>query len=259
MNLLISIILSLILSGLALVKKSMTNSALVCAFIFSFIISYYGGLCSYLILVFVFLGVLVAGKIGKERREEINSNVVEKAHRKDVVQIIANVFVGVSSIVIYVLTKDSIFLVVYASVMAESLADSLASDIGVLSKREPINILTFKKGEKGMSGNVSLLGTFSSLMGSLIIGILFFIFNHNLYYMFVIVVSSFLGVLIDSLVGAMFQVKYRCAKCGKLTEKKTHCNLDTIYYKGLKIINNDAVNIFSNLSAMVISFLLLSI
>lgn len=259
MNLFWSLVLSFLLASLALVKKSMTNSALVCAFIFSLIISYFGGIHSFLILVLVFLGTVVASKIGREKRIEVNSSVVEKAHKKDMIQIIANVFVGVVAIVIYVLTNKEIFLVVYASVMAESLADSLASDIGVLSKSDPINILTFKKSDKGVSGNVSLLGTFSSLLGSIIIGFVFYIFHHNSFYLFVIVISGFLGALFDSLLGALVQVKYKCLKCGKITEKKIHCELDTKYYKGIKFINNDVVNLTSNIITFIFSYILLCI
>lgn len=259
MNLVWSLVLSLLLASLALIKKSMTNSALVCAFVFSFIISYYGGLVSYLILFSVFLGTVIAGKIGKEKRIEVNSSIVEKAHKKDMIQIIANVFIGVLAIVICVLTNNIVFLVVYASVMAESLADSLASDIGVLSKRDPINILTFKKSEKGVSGNISLLGTLSSLLGSIIVGVIFYIFHHNLFYLFVIVVSGFLGGLFDSLLGALVQVKYKCLKCGKITERKIHCELETKYYKGIKFINNDMVNLSSNVLAFIFSYILLCI
>jgi len=137
--------------------------------------------------------------------------------------------------------------------MAESLADSLASDIGVLSKKSPINILTLKKSEPGLSGNISALGLASSFFGSLIIAIIFSIFNFQTSSLIIITLSGFLGAIFDSILGATIQVKYKCQKCSKIVEKKIHCEKETIYYKGIKIINNDTVNLISNVFAAIIA------
>ena len=59
----ISLVLSLLLAIFAFIKKAMTNSALILAFIFSFLITYFGGIRSFLILVAVFLGTVIANKI----------------------------------------------------------------------------------------------------------------------------------------------------------------------------------------------------
>ena len=175
MNIILSITLSLLLTILAYIKKALTTNALLCAFIFACLITYFGGFISYLILVLVFLGTLIGSKIGAAKRIQINHDIIKKPHKKDTYQILANVGLGTFFIIIYGLTNNIIYLIIYASIMAESLSDSLASDIGVLSKKPPINILTFKKSIKGLSGNISLLGICSSLIGSLIISSIFFI------------------------------------------------------------------------------------
>ena len=112
--------------------------ALIFAVLFSTLITYFGGLTSFIILVVVFLGSIITKLFHKNK----------KSNKRKLIQIISNVGIGVLSLIIYKFTSNDLYLLIYASVMAESLADTLASDIGVLSKNEPINILTFKKGER---------------------------------------------------------------------------------------------------------------
>lgn len=258
-HLFISLILSFILAFLAFYKKAMTKPALILSFVFSCLITYYGGYCSFLILASTFIVITLASKIKPKKRNEINNKRIEKSKQKDIFQIIANVGLGTLVIVIYALTSNPLFLVVYASIMSESLADSLASDIGVLSKKEPINILTLKKGTPGLSGNISTLGLISSLLGTIIISLIYFIFNHSIIHFIIIIISGFLGALFDSFLGAIIQVKYKCPKCHEITEKTHHCNQKATYYKGIKTFNNDLVNFLSNAFSGLISFLLLTI
>lgn len=252
----ISLILSLLLAIFGYIKKAMTTSALILAFLFALIITYFGGISSFLILVTVFLGTVITSKIRKKERLKINSNTIEKEGKKDIYQIIANVGTGAVTLILYDIYKEPFLLVVYASIMAESLADTLASDIGVLSKKAPINIVTLKRSEPGLSGNISALGLISSFIGSLIIAIVYSIFNFKISNLIIITLSGFLGAIFDSILGATIQVKYKCQKCAKITEKKTHCKKETTYYKGLKIINNDIVNLTSNIFAGIISALI---
>lgn len=255
-NIIISIGLSFLLALVAYIKKAMTNNALLLAFVFSCIITYYGGISSFIILALTFLGTIIASKIGKEKRKQINENKIEKSKQKDILEIIANVMTGTFSIVLFGLTNNIIFQVMYASIMAESLADTLASDIGVLSKKEPFNLRTWEVGEAGLSGNVSILGLFSSFLGSLIIGLIYFLTYKELSTFLIITFSGFLGAIFDSFLGAFIQVKYKCPKCGEITEKKIHCNKTTEYYKGNKKLNNDFVNFLSNIFAGIISLVL---
>ncbi|MDE5539835.1 MAG: DUF92 domain-containing protein, partial [Bacilli bacterium] len=143
-----------------------------------------------------------------------------------------------------------------ACIMAESLADTLASDIGFLSSKPPINIITLKKSIPGLSGNISFLGLVSSFIGSLIISLIFIAFHFNISYLVIILLSSFLGAVFDSLLGATIQVKYKCPKCKIITEKKEHCQTKTNYYQGLSFINNDVVNFLSNLFAGLIGLII---
>jgi len=52
---------------------------------------------------------------------------------------------------------------------------------------------------------------------------------------------------VDSFLGSVCQVKYRCPVCHRLTEKKTHCEIGTEFASGLRFLDNNAVNFLSSL------------
>ncbi len=255
MHLLFSIILSLFLATIAYYKKAMTMNALILAFIFSCIITYYGGLASFLILCTVFLGTVIAGLIQPEKRRAKSKDIHAKGHAKDVQSIIANVMPGT----LVLLLNIPYMQVIYAALMAEAIADSLASDIGILSDKPPYNILTLKKSTHGLSGNISPLGMSAALIGSAIIGLIYFLFNHNFTYFLIITICGFLGNLLDSFLGALLQVKYECPKCHIITEQENHCNTKTIRKSGNKFFNNDVVNLLTNALTGLLCYLLLII
>ena len=76
---------------------------------------------------------------------------------------------------LYWLTEYRGFMFVYAAVMAESLADSVASKIGPLTDGRTVDICTFRPAQAGISGAVSLAGTLAALMGSMCIGLLWLV------------------------------------------------------------------------------------
>lgn len=251
----ISFILSLLLAIVAYLKKAMTKSALFLSFIFSFIITYCGGISSYLILLVVFLGSIIKNILFKK----VSDNITKKEGAKDIFQILANVLLGTIFTILYKITNNSIYFIIYASTMAESLSDTLASDIGVHSKKEPLNILTFKKSTPGLSGNITFLGLASAFIGSFLISLIYYAFSSSFIGILIITLSGFLGSICDSFLGATVQVKYKCSKCNIITEKTFHCENKTNYYQGLKFINNDTVNFLSNLIALLLSFILIKI
>ncbi len=255
----ISILLSFLLASLAHFKKAMTYPALALAFTFSCLITYFGGISSFLMLSAVFLLTVLANKIQTSKRIAVTKDIHEKGHKKDIMSIIVNVAPGTCAILIYALTKNSLWLIIYAALMSEAISDSLASDIGVLSKKEPFNILTFKKSTTGLSGNISLLGIIASFIGSLIIALIYFLFSRDFIALIIITLCGFLGNFIDSLLGALLQVKYKCPKCQIITEKTSHCDTKTIYYRGLSFCNNDFINLISNLLSGLLCFIFLLI
>jgi uncharacterized protein (TIGR00297 family) len=91
--------------------------------------------------------------------------------------------------------------------ISAALADTLSSEIGILSKKKPFMITTLKTVEPGIDGGVSALGLTASLAGSLLIGLIAFLFGFSLLQSILIVIAGVFGGIMDSLFGATIQRK----------------------------------------------------
>lgn len=157
------------------------------------------------------------------------------------------------------------FLIAYRVSFAVAAADTRASEVGVLSKRKPINILNLKPLEAGMSGGISLLGTTFAFLGSLFISLIHFILNiiifrdikEGLIYSIYCLLIGFLGAVIDSLLGASLQAQYYCEELNTITEKRFYKGKINKLIKGVSFINNDIVNLSSNLISTLIIFIII--
>lgn len=252
MELIIRIIISLFFSTalacLAIWKKALTKSGLLLAWVFSLVICYFGGIVAFVVLAATFIFTVLAGKLSGKIGTEIGLRLHKKTGQRDAIQILCNVLTGTIMIVLYAITKHEVFLWAYGGAMAASLADSMASEIGVLSSRQPRDILRFTPVEKGMSGGITILGLSSSLLGAIIISLLCSMFpNQDFPIVFDIAAAGFFAALCDSIIGSAFQVKYRCCICGTISEKPQHCCTACIPVCGFSFVTNDTVNIINNI------------
>lgn len=258
MELLFSLGLSTLLALVAVYKKALTHFATLLAFLSSVVITYCGGASAFFVLVMTFIGTLVADKVSIKKKAKIFDSINEKHGRRDAVQIFCNVGVAMIAILLYGIFKDEKFFWVYASVMASSLADSMASEIGVLTKGKTFDLRTGKVGERGISGGVSVLGLSASFVGAFIIALTAMSFDLSLSLFFIVTLCGWIGAFIDSLLGAFLQVKYRCPICQKLTEKHVHCKHETVYQSGIRWLNNDAVNLCNNVATFFLALAILT-
>jgi len=143
-----------------------------------------------------------------------------------------------------------IFAAAFLGVVATAAADTLATEVGLLSKTKPRLIIDLRRQvEPGTSGGVTPLGTCMAVVGALLIGLsayLFGFFNGSLFKVFsVAAVSGTLGSLSDSLLGAVLQEKYRCAVCGKFVEQPVHHGVAGYFASGIRRFDNNLVNLTS--------------
>ena len=90
----------------------------------------------------------------------------------------------------------------YSTFMSVNLADTLASELGMLSPHPPM-LVTQWRGTvaAGVDGGVSLLGTLASLLGGLLIGLC----AGDLHSIAVLTLCGVNGSLVDSLLGVLLQ------------------------------------------------------
>ena len=190
---------------------------------------------------------------------------VEKGHTRDAWQVLANSLPAIISLVLFYYTKKQLFLIGYVSGVAGATADTWGSEIGILSKKVPRSILSFKQIEPGLSGGVSILGSIASFFGSLLISFSFWlVYSWHLIFqlptsLFVIVplICGVFDSLVDSLLGATLQTKYRCPIFGQLTEQTQHHLKQTKQISGLSWMTNDWVNFFSGCLTVLLSWIII--
>ena len=246
-ELLFSLIAASALAGLALWKKALTPAGLLLAWALAVVIAFCGGVTGFLALAATFVFTILAGKLSGRVGKEIGAKLHSKAGRRDAVQIVCNVLVGALMLLLRALTRRDAFLWAYGGAMAASLADSMASELGVLSKRPPRDVLTLRPVQAGLSGGVTLLGLGCSLLGAAIIAAICAAGFSGSWPLFAAVsVSGFVAALCDSVLGSALQAKYRCPVCGMLTEKSLHCGAPGKVERGCRFVSNDGVNLANN-------------
>lgn len=95
----------------------------------------------------------------------------------------------------------------FFAAFASALADTLSSEIGLLSKRKPVLITTWKKVEPGTDGGITPLGMAAALAGALVIAAVHFLFFQNWFLFIVLAACGVFGSLVDSFFGAAFERK----------------------------------------------------
>ena len=197
--------------------------------------------------------------IGK-KSEKVTCDINKKSGARGVSQVLVNAAAAVLALILKIILGGDEWVVVYAVALTECLADSLASDVGVLSKKDPIDLCRFRRIKRGLSGGVSLLGTLAALSGCAFMSLfttVFFGFVPK--YFLSILLIPMLGMLIDSALGSLVQAKFTCDVCGKLTEKPTHCEKPSRLTGGIRFITNNTVNLISSLLSTVTAVLVLII
>ena len=201
-----------------------------------------------ILLLITYAVLMLIDKATRKIRDPVNNNILDKSGARSAKQILANGTIALISTVLFVITENRVFLILFAVGVGETFADSIASDIGVLSKKIPRDICTWKQITPGISGGISSLGIAASISASIVFGVFSYIcIRTSVSESLIIMVFSFLGSIIDSLIGSRLQAKYQCNVCKGFTEKKFHCEAQTNHIRGIKLMDNCAVNFHSNL------------
>ena len=225
-------------------KRALTVPGLILAMIMDFTVSAVFGNMGFYVLISFFVGSLITDKI-KKRKKRVDT-ITKKDGTRDIIQVIANGIVPMFMAVMYDVTGEVAFLIAYVASFAEAFADTVASGLGVFSKGT-FDLFKMRKCECGISGGMSVIGTLSSLVAAALISL--YLANLSWGYVLVAAASAFLGVIFDSFLGSVFQIKFKCTECGKITERYTHCDKPTKQIAGFAFFDNDVVNLLSGVFA----------
>ena len=211
-----------------------------------------GGIFAWGLLMLFFLSSTALGKIAPDRKRGATA-MHSKGDTRDAEQVIANAGMGLVTSILYGVTGWPGFLFAAAVSFAAANADTWASELGILSRRQPVSIRTGKPVPPGASGGVSPLGFLASAGGAGFIG---------LYYVLVgpvvgdqpfapvtalalMIGGGLLGSVIDSFLGATIQAQYTDVSTGAYTERPESSAGANLLIRGFQRITNDTVNLLS--------------
>ncbi|MFS7422779.1 DUF92 domain-containing protein [Carnobacterium maltaromaticum] len=240
-GLILNTTLTICILFLAWVVGALTAKSCVTSFILGMSLYLLGGWLVYAgLIVFAILGSGIS-KIGRQKKLDAAA-LHEREGTRGSVQVLANGLPALFFAIIYFVTQVEAFQLAALTTFAAANADTFSSEIGMISQKNPISILTFKRLAKGLSGGVSFLGLISGLIGALLIGSLA-LGSYPIRIILLISLIGFCGTLIDSILGSTLQAKYQIGK--KITEQTTENGQKLKRISGYSVINNDVVNFIS--------------
>lgn len=143
---------------------------------------------------------------GRKIDEYSHSVQISEGRRRDGYQVWANGFwIAVFSALWFSLSSVACLIAAFAA-LAAATADTWATEIGTRNPGKTRKITTLRKVEAGTEGGISLKGTLGGIAGALMIAL--FVFPLGILspvkFFSVIFLGGVLGLLIDSIIGAIF-------------------------------------------------------
>ncbi len=218
------------------------------AFLLGVVVFGVGGWAWTLPILVFFIASSVLSKIGQERKSSVQL-VFEKGSVRDFGQVVANGALPGLVVILAGFFPDDGWFMIYCGMIAAVSSDTWSTEIGTLFRGKPRNILNFQKVEVGTSGGVSWIGLLGGFFGAGMIAVSGWMArpewqtsNPGWVIPLMVTLAGLAGSLFDSLLGATMQSQYRCRSCGMITEKKIHCNSESLLVRGWGFFHNDRVN-----------------
>jgi len=252
------------IGGLSLATRTLDFHGMVAGLIVGSAVLFLGGWewFALLLVFFVLSGIATHYKYEQKRRMGFTEGVIGARGWRNVV---ANGALSATLAVAYGVTSFKPFILAYLGAVSTSLADTLATELGLLNPYEPRLITRLRQRvPAGTSGAVSPYGEAATLFGAGVVSIAAWAMGFGGSGGSIIPVlglmGGFLGSTFDSLLGATIQAIYVCAVCGRRVEKPLHCGRRASFVSGLRFIDNNVVNFLATLfgasSSVLFSYLL---
>ena len=254
----VGVVLAFIVAVLSIKFRFLNKSGAAATFLLGAVVFGIGGWIWGVPILTFFISSSILSKLWKNKKKSANL-LYEKSSKRDYEQVLANGGIPAIAILLFYVTGNQDWFLVYLAALAAVTADTWATETGALSKIRPRLITTFRQTDFGTSGAISWIGTLGSLLGSLFIALVGFLMHPTVFQnteqdILIITFAGLVAGLIDSLIGATIQAHYKCNFCNKITEKKLHCNQPTLFLRGFVWMNNDLVNLICALAGFLIVF-----
>lgn len=222
---------------------------------FGFCLLWLGG-WPWVVPLLLFFGTSsILSKMGKGAK--LPKNDEKKDDIRNATQVLSNGGIAWVLLLVYAVTGDVLWYAGFVGSLAAATSDTWATEIGRLAGGRPRNIISGKMLEKGLSGGVTWQGTAGSALGALLIGLSCVPFYDNtvLHCIILGLFSGLAGSLLDSILGATVQAKYRVPETGEIVEGGIQ-DQGVQKISGARWVTNDLVNVFCTIAGGVAGILL---
>jgi uncharacterized protein (TIGR00297 family) len=193
-------------------------------------------------LVAYFVATSTLSRLGDRRKRTQVESIVEKGDERDIWQVLANGGLFAIAAAAHLVSNSPTWYALAAGALAASAADTWATEIGLMSARPPVSMLSGQRVPAGTSGGITLPGTAGALAGALFVALLAALATWPVASA-AIALGGIGGALADSILGASLQCRRWCQACRSPTERAVHdCGQLTDVIGGIRWIDNDAVN-----------------
>ena len=243
----------LLVAGIAYAARSLTAAGAAEAFFMGNIILWSMRFSGFFLFFLFFISCTIVGKISKSIRSSSSGREVaeKKGHRRDFMQVLANGLMATVAAMLWSVSPETKALVMFGAVIAEATSDTFAGEIGRLSRKKPISILNFRPVPVGLSGGVTVLGLVAALISSAAIAFFWYRWFDMVTIPGAVLVGTigFAGCILDSVLGAGVQGIYYDPELRQFSEDKEKDGRQLELSRGLSWVDNDIVNLISNVFA----------
>ena len=245
--------ITILILAAALWRKAITENGAGLAFLVGILFFCGGGWTLYGGLILFFVIGSVSSQFKKKAKKE-SEKLQQRTGARGLIQVLANsaAMIAVLWLGVFMKEERAAFLSAF-SVLAAATADTVSSDLGMLTKGKTFSILTGKPVAKGLSGGISIHGLMYGFFGAAALA-LPVLMRYSWKEAVVVAGIGFLGTIVDSILGDRLQVKYQ-AEDGTLTEVEIGKDGQKRQkIRGFRLLNNDAVNMMTLFFIALLSF-----
>lgn len=184
---------------------------------------------------------------GRLRKAMMPAADAKHGRPRDLVQVLCNGGLYAALATFAGGSRHELALSLMALSLAISTADTWSSEIGQYARRPTVDLLRWRAVPPGLSGGVSWAGTLAGLAGALSMALLCSLLLYQRpdpALLLLATAGGFAGMLLDSLLGAGVQARYRDRDTGALSDQP---GASRVLYSGAAWMGNDGVNWWSNL------------
>lgn len=259
---------SLLVALVAYRSGSLSRSGMLGAVLTGTLILGLGGWAWGLALIAFFASSSLLTRWRRERKAALEG-FSAKGGQRDLGQALANGGLAALLAALAALLPHPAWAAAFAGALAAATADTWATEVGTLSPTPPRRITTGRPVPPGTSGGVTLLGLLAAAGGALFLGTAFYLLTllecrwlgwtclpsaaASWKIVPLALAGGFAGSLGDSFLGDTWQGLYRCPRCGRETERRTHCGGPTLPLRGFPWLTNDGVNFLATLAGAAVA------